>query len=255
MIWDSPFDSASEWTTDGDSPNSIWETNQYQGFLVGNAYEGTGALSLTALPNEIRNEFNTNGIMDMGTEYWLGWAYKIVTDTDDLRPFIQIRQIPGSSTNAFTMRCTSSGQITINTSTDPAYADVAVGGSGGAHQEYTYTDRTLGQWHVLVMNVNWHYQNGFIKVWIDGDLKVDKTGTTTYRRDSNGDILPGQIYSKIGPYPSTYAKIGEIHYDRYRIWEGPGGSYEAVHPLGLSPAGQVASNEIAKKKTTAIIIF
>ena len=249
IVWDTPFESTSEWSVSGDPNNNVWETNQYVGTLVGNAYQGTGALSLAALPTEIRNEFNVDGLFSWGTEYWIGYAFKIVEDCDNLRPFTQIRQAPGSSTNAFTLRSVDGGQVAICTSTNAALADVAPSGSGGDGQELTYFNRVLNQWHVIVMHVNWDYQNGFIKVWIDGDLLVDKTGTTTYRRDANNDVLPGTVYPKIGPYPGNVAdKIGEIHYDRYQVWEGAGGSYEDVHPLGLSPNGSSTPIVDASKK-------
>ena len=43
------------------------------------------------------------------------------------------------------------------------------------------------QWTEILFNTNWHpdKDKGFMKVWIDGELKIDYKGLLTTRKEKN----------------------------------------------------------------------
>jgi len=251
IIFDTPFESSAEWTTNGNTSNSIWETNQYTPVLITNdSYQGSNCMQLSATSGsgDTRNEINANNLMSWGNEYWIGFAFKIVEEVPSSRLFMQIRQVPTNSTNPISLRIVN-GQVRIDHTTDPALGDVTPGSGAGAGAEHTFFQHTLNQWHVFVAYFKPDYQNGDLKIWMDGDLLVEKINTTTvYRRNVEGTILNGTLYGKLGPYWANLAHEGIIRYDGYKVGQGAGGTYKDVHPLGLSPSGTVGGVIGSKRK-------
>ena len=239
IIFDTPFESTSEVTNNGDTANSVWESNGKPFTLVtNNVRQGNSAIRLSYENSSTRTELNTDAVLNWGMEYWIGLAMRVVEDVTTGRVALQMRQIPTNSTNPITLRSAANGQIRIAHSTNPSNADATPvsGASWGANS--TYFNRTIGEWIDIVIHYIGHYQNGTMEVWINGEKLVNiQNGTTLYRRDENGNILDGVIYLKIGPYWGNTTPSGIYEYDRYRVWEGSGGSYEAVHPTGASPNG------------------
>ncbi|MFS4455771.1 hypothetical protein [Maribacter sp. 2304DJ31-5] len=55
-------------------------------------------------------------------------------------------------------------------------------------------------------------KDGALKIWIDGDVVLDKVNTTTiYRRTKGNNIVYNKYTPKIGPYVGIKEKVGEIH--------------------------------------------
>jgi hypothetical protein len=63
-----------------------------------------------------------------------------------------------------------------------------------------------------------------------------EAGPTVYANDTSGQPKTPVNYQKIGMYYGAGKEGvgGQILYDAFRIWEGPGGSYAAVAPGGCS---------------------
>ena len=77
-----------------------------------------------------------------------------------------------------------------------------------------------------------------MKIWVDVMLFLIKNNTTIFYRKRKGGIpVYGTYTAKIGPYVAEKERVGEIHYDAFKSWKGPRGSYEDVSPLGLSRSG------------------
>jgi len=76
-----------------------------------------------------------------------------------------------------------------------------------------------------------------MEVWMNGEKVVDvQAGPTVYAYDSSGQPKTPVCNQKIGIYYGTGNEAigGEMLYDAFRIWEGPGGCYAAVAPVGGS---------------------
>ena len=239
IIWDTDFESV-QWSVNGNPAADIWETNGAVVTQRGNAREGSFCIELAAQPGTIRNELNVDNLMSVNTPTWIGFSFKILEPVPNFRIVKQLREVPTNSTNVLSIRCREDSQLEFETSTNPDYADVTVGSGAGWGSESVLVDYTLDQWHDVVIYMDSDYLDGALKIWFDGELIVNKVNTTThYRRTTDGTIKSGIIYPKIGPYQSGAGDFGIIHYDTYKVWEGEGGTYEDVSPLGLSPGSGV----------------
>lgn len=256
IVWDTDFDSV-QWSVDGNTNLNIWELNDYTAFVVGSPREGTGAVQLKMASTYKRNEIFASTVIEpyFGREFWVGFSFKVVTPVPNSRIFMQFRQIGGpinKSINAIAFRMTGTGQWEIGHATDEAWYDYQFsipewGGAGTGHEHTSGLSYTLNQWHdiVLYMKINSYgnNQDGTLKIWHDGDLIVNKVNTTVHyiktldiNTGDTGEILD-KMTPTIGPYCGSLTRVGEIHYDTYKVWYGAGGTYEDVSPLGLSPGG------------------
>jgi len=251
IIWDTDFNSI-QWSVDGSGRNGdpqLWETNGATANLVGNAREGTGAVELPMESDNERNEMNVDALFfdAWNEEFWIGFSFKIVEPLPSSRLFMQIRCKaidPDSPTvNPIGFRQESPGKWYIQTATDPNYYDVApvpFGGAGSYTESSNLIDYVQGEWNDVVIywkpNSVGNSSDGDVKIWVNGEVIVDKSNTTTvYRRSVDGVIIDDFFAPKIGPYAGTLDRVGVYHYDAYKVWKGAGGTYEDVSPLGLSP--------------------
>jgi hypothetical protein len=91
---------------------------------------------------------------------------------------------------------------------------------------YTHDSFVVGKWIDFVINVKWSYNDdGFLKVWKDGVLTIDKSGGNCF----NDDYGP---YMKFGIYGDLNAgQIMTVYYDELRLGDG-NSSYAEVAPRG-----------------------
>jgi len=79
----------------------------------------------------------------------------------------------------------------------------------------------LGDWTEIIFATNWHPdpQNGFMKVWIDGKLKVDFKGRSNHKKEGKELSLRYGLYSSFLRY---YRKVHnkEIHPQRIIFFDG-----------------------------------
>ncbi|MEM1009091.1 MAG: heparin lyase I family protein, partial [Myxococcota bacterium] len=238
IIFDTPFESSSEmdgtsdaWRDDVPGNNSSWT-------LVTGQLEGNTAIRLANDPNLDRNELVKQRIIDWNVEYWLGFAFKVVEKVNGNEILFQLRSHPDNSQNPVTITSNTSTSLSVKLSTDETYANQTTPATGAESGTESFAvDYVIGEWQVFVFNFVLSPTSGRITGWHNGAVFVDETGTTVYGLDNNGDPKEEEEYLKIGTYagPNVSPREGEVHYDAFKLWEGSGGSYEAVSPLGLSP--------------------
>ena len=102
-----------------------------------------------------------------------------------------------------------------------------------AHAYFNLGSYTLGAWHDIVVNVKWtHLNTGFIKIWINGVLKLDYTGPTFLDYGvGNGPYFKMGDYKGIYNWPGTSPRI--FYMDEFRMGDA-NSSYAEVNPLPLS---------------------
>jgi hypothetical protein len=98
------------------------------------------------------------------------------------------------------------------------------------HQNFVLGAYTVGAWHDMVMQVRWtHLSTGFVKIWVNGELKLDYTGPTymNYTATNSGP------YFKAGDYTGLYDWTGVgpryFHFDEFRMGNSTS-SYAEVDP-------------------------
>ena len=67
-------------------------------------------------------------------------------------------------------------------------------------------DVLLGQWTEIIFNTNWHpdEDKGFMKVWIDGILKIDFKGTSNTSKGEELNLRYGLYASAISRYKKAF---------------------------------------------------
>jgi hypothetical protein len=241
LLIDSGFESISEWDINGP-----WraDVDNNDATIVGNAREGNGALRLTGNAGGNRSEIVLRGLPETGlkwyTEYWVGFSIKVVEVVGGYRIVKQFHAYPENfdfsttaAANAFTMRTIDNNTLALLTSTNSDLtfecptSPAAIGG------QVSYTaDFVLGEWTDIVLHFYLDTDSdGYFEAWVNGNKIIDiQNNPTIYRYDSGCAPKEPVDYPKIGAYYGTGNASGEIHYDSYRIWQGPGGSYEMVSP-------------------------
>ena len=228
--------------------------------LVGNAREGAFALAVNIIPTDYRNEIGINA--DAGSpgavrdpkdarfgitffdEFWMGYSMKIVdlADEGNWNIMSQVRgyanNLSGTvgKTNFFTMQAVGNN-LRLGFSTNPNAATIIPNGCAVCDQIYydDYLDGTpilyqLGEWIDIVMHfvLDWD-SDGLLEVWVNGKKVVNiPAGPTVYRLDAAGLQVEPYMNRTLGIYTGNNG-TGEVHYDAYRLWKGPG-SYQIVAP-------------------------
>jgi hypothetical protein len=91
-----------------------------------------------------------------------------------------------------------------------------------------------GVWHDVVLNLKYSYSdNGFYKVWIDGEQVVDDSGMNTYKQSKGPNFV-------IGPYGHMERET-TIYYDEFRVG-GASSSFDEVSP-GEGQSAQPPSDD------------
>lgn len=253
--------------------------------LVGNAREGNYAISIVINSNNYRNEIGAQSDvnvtparfgLEFGQEYWLGYSMKIVDLANEggwnimgqMRGYSNDEANAIGKTNFFTLQANTSGGLIFGFSTDPAEVNNTPSGCAICSQKMynTYIDGSpiqyaIGQWFDIVLHFKLEWDNtGYLEAWHNGKKFVDiPAGPTVYRYDAAGLEVKRWMTRTIGIYTGG-GGIGEVHYDAYRLWKGPG-TYETVSPLGLSPGAGggtppiIPSVGLGKQKTQSSLLI
>lgn len=176
-----------------------------------------------------------------------------------------------SGENSFTLDATSAGFV-VRTATDPSkvngetahgHVRTQSGSSSWGTVSTAPKPYVLNRWYDFVLHFRLTPNNtGIMEVWMKDTVTsvteklVNVTaGITVYAYDSGkiqaanpAEWVDGQPKTpkneqKIGLYYGTgnEAVGGDILVDAFRIWKGPGGSYEAVAPGGTPPPSPPAA--------------
>ncbi|WP_027064592.1 heparin lyase I family protein [Maribacter sp. Hel_I_7] len=254
IILDSPFDSSSELGSNGstDWRNDIGTFDS--GIITdGTARQGIGYVRLTndlgGIRSEITRQYNdapnaANGFYDWYTEYWIGYSIRVVEPVSGYAILTQFRPhthnyTNTSGTNPYTLRNLSGNKFGFlwNTNASAKNTTFPSGAiSGSIVYEYPYE---LGEWYDIVINFKLDPDNGFVRIWCNGDVVLNHVGTTTYNKAHDGSQKDPAGYVKLGLYYGPSNSTGEAHYDTFKVWKGSGGEYEDVSPLGLSIDGDI----------------
>ena len=71
-----------------------------------------------------------------------------------------------------------------------------------------------GQWHDIVINANWtDDDSGFIKIWVNGELKLDYAGKTVSKIKTINGKKHGPVF-RFGAYSQKWKGTTIIYYDR-----------------------------------------
>lgn len=252
-----------QWGANGENPpaGSFWEvdhglprTTDHPDSPLKAGRNGTGrALWLGAYNGDAtRNEVGRDNALSWN-EHWIGFSLYIDNPMAQDRIMMQNANLnPSSSSrvNALALR-QSSGQLIFSICTDVNSVDTLPTNGAGSNTESVYFDYNDDEWIDIVIHYKGAFgadyrgpdtselarnlgfdprSDGFIEIWVNDEKIVDHVGTTTFRYVRQGGEYTGLITPKIGPYWADREEIGDIYYDNYTIWTGPGGTYQAVDP-------------------------
>lgn len=224
-----------------------WDSSSANASVSTTSREGTKSVKFLPVAGGKRSELTINdglGNYQWGTEYWIGFSVRVVQQVGGFGIIHQHHSVPHSEggdpdwsctsgPNSFTIKIDGSN-FKIMTSTIASNVEVTPPvGSATWGTESVSRPFALGQWYDFVLHFRYALNStGFIKVWMNGEQVVDKQGPTVYRKDLCGEPRTQRQYQKIGSYYGTGNNGGELLYDAFRIWQGPGGSYNDVAPGG-----------------------
>jgi hypothetical protein len=181
-----------------------------------------------------------------------------------------------SGENSFTIQA-KNGKLDVRTATIPANVNGTTIGSRTNAQSGAATWGTAvagipyvtNRWYDFILHFRLSPDtNGIMEVWVKDTVTgmtnklFDVTnGVTVYRYDSGKSASASKAgdpdrsglpktpanFQKIGLYYGTGSadRGGEVLYDAFRIWKGPGGSYETVAPRGGGLPRRSSSSENA----------
>lgn len=232
-----------------------WQKTGAWAQVPANAYSSTrsreGARSVGFLPvaDQVRSEFtirNGLGAYEWGTEYWMGYSLLVVRPTGGFGIISDQHTTPHSvdgkaDWSTPSGECTfllklKGDQIEVHTATDPAKVLVTPARSATSGTKSVSRPFVTNQWYDFVLHFRLATDaTGIMEVWLNGEKIVDVSGgPTVYAYDTSGRPKTPVSFQKIGMYygAGNAADGGEILYDAFRIWKGPGGSYGSVVPGG-----------------------
>jgi hypothetical protein len=250
LIFDNGFEGGeAEWQKSG-----AWApvpANAYSSTL---SREGARSVGFRPVADQVRSEFtirNGLGAYEWGVEYWMGYSLLVVRPTGGFGIISDQHTTPHSVDGKTDWRtpsgeCTflikiKGDQLEIHTATDPAKVLVTPARSATSGTKSVSRPFVTNQWYDFVLHFRLATDaTGIMEVWLNGEKVVDVSGgPTVYANDTSGRPKTPGSFQKIGMYygAGNAADGGEILYDAFRIWKGPGGSYTAVAPGGGSAVG------------------
>lgn len=253
LIFDNGFEGGEvEWQKSG-----VWAQVPAKAYSSTISREGARSVGFLPVADQVRSEFtirNGLGAYEWGTEYWMGYSLRVIRPTGGFGIISDQHTTPHSVEGKADWR-TPSGectfllklrgdQIEIHTATDPAKVLVTPGRSATSGTKSVSRPFVTDKWYDFVLHFRLATDaTGIMEVWMNGEKIVDvQGGPTVYANDTDGRPKTPVCTQKIGMYygAGNAAAGGEILYDAFRIWKGPGGGYAAVAPGAGRPAGAAA---------------
>ena len=107
-------------------------------------------------------------------------------------------------------------------------------------------DVLLGQWTEIIFNTNWHpdEDKGFMKVWIDGILKIDFKGTSNTSKGEELNLRYGLYASAISRYKKAFNT--EIIPQRIVYFDGVNAESKCEKLLDKAKCNNLTSQTIEK---------
>ncbi len=261
------FETDDQWGGNGEEPPAgVWEvdhgaprTTDHPDSPLKSGRNGGRAIWLGSYNNDIfRNELGSNNALSF-REHWMSFSLYVENKLPSDRIIIQNRPRTGSNSNRVNTLSLRQGgdegkenQLYFSLATDVNSVDTLPQNGAGSNTESVYFDYNQGEWIDIVIhqkcafgkNYNgpdtselaraWGFDpksDGYIEIWVNGEKIIDHVGTTTYRYSKHGQETEGIITPKIGPY---WARVneptGDLYFDNYKIWTGPGGTYQDLDP-------------------------
>lgn len=136
-----------------------------------------------------RSELSENGSAPPGSEYWYGWSFYLPPNHPNIYPakvaFGQFHQ-RNSRSPAFMFQNDAGGLLI-----DKNF------GHSTERVPLISQDDLLGRWHHIEVHAKWDKLDGFFRVYVNGDLRYETTGSTSSGAD---------IYFKYGLYRSFLSR-------------------------------------------------
>ena len=136
-----------------------------------------------------RSELSENGSAPLGSEYWYGWSFYLPPNHPNIYPakvaFGQFHQ-RNSRSPAFMFQNDAGGLLI-----DKNF------GHSTERVPLISQDDLLGRWHHIEVHAKWDKLDGFFRVYVNGDLRYETTGSTSSGAD---------IYFKYGLYRSFLSR-------------------------------------------------
>jgi Polysaccharide lyase len=175
-----------------------------------------------------------------GEEYWYGWSVYLASpwpvDPSWGETLTQFhKSTDGGEPNpnptlSFGFRPGSDDWVIANRSDPRAFsADKA----GVITRSFSGGKIARDEWTDWVVNVKWSYKDdGFLKIWKNGELIVDSTGPNC-SNDTYGPVFKMGVYKSAwrDGTPSSAVKTRLAYHDEFRMADAAG-SYEDVAPPG-----------------------
>ena len=228
-----------------------------------------------------RRNQNFDGVFEFGKEYWLGVSVYIPADWSldygsalngvaraDRKAKGSILQIHDTAFNDGTWRYGI--PFTVNHSKDGFHiwnrgngcgnrGDSCLNNPNNRNQLKLFNEvapMKKGQWNDFVMNFKWSPDaDGFIKLWVNGNLELDSRGANYYNEHVEGPN--GQPYFKMGLYQHSYmapesvvfnVEERTLYHDELRIG-GENSSFDEVSPNGVVTPDPVTPDPVTPVDT------
>jgi len=245
LVFDNGFEGGeAEWQKTG-----AWAPAPANAYSSTTSREGARSVGFLPLADQVRSEFtirNGLGAYAWGTEYWMGYSLRVVRPTGGFGIISDQHTTPHTAEGKVDWS-TPSGecsflvkikgdQLEIHTATDPAKVFVTPARSATSGTRFVSRPFVTSKWYDFVLHFRLATDaTGIMQVWLNGEKIVDvQGGPTVYAYDTSGRPKTPVSFQKLGMYygAGKAGEGGEILYDAFRIWKGPGGSYAAVAPGG-----------------------
>jgi hypothetical protein len=197
------------------------------------ARAGTHSLRSTITTPDRRSEINDQYKRPpLGEDVWYGWSvlfpeghprdgrYDMFTQFHDYHKTQPEWSKVNRSPTAFMLR-EAGMSVDLKFQSAPNTID---------YKSFALGQPVIGEWMDFVMQVNWTHdpQKGFLKLWINGELKIDYKGPTFMDyATKTGPYFKAGNYKGAGNWPGTSPRI--IYIDEIRIGD-KNATFEMVNP-------------------------
>ncbi len=215
--------------------------------------DGDYAARFVKLPNRDKKcevAFREPGKFYWHEEIWHGFSFNLPSPGNGLHKLQQQFGVPGPIDEPDWNYSSGANGLTINLSNNKTKFDIRLIPPGSESLNF-YAAATIAnpgptntsagteifyswpieynRWFDVVMNFRYSDgDDGFFKVWVNGVLEIDVTGSNVHLHDAVGKLKPKEYNLKVGIYSGGEGS-GEVYYDEIRIGDKTS-SYDDVAP-------------------------